>query len=216
MKRTDCREQLLNAGVAALHSKGFNGCGVQEITEAAGVPKGSFYNYFESKEVFSADVLEHYWEQGAKKNLAVLSDESIPALERLRIYFSQRAAHHTANQFERGCMIGNLATEVTGQSRLVRDRLAGLFAGWVRVMANCVREAQDNGEITLDLDAVTIASFLVNAWQGAVMRAKVDRDSSSLDQFQEIVFSRLLVKGDKGAAKETVVRHEALAAAATI
>jgi TetR/AcrR family transcriptional repressor of nem operon len=209
MKRADCHEKLLNAGVAALHSKGFNGCGVQEITEAAGVPKGSFYNYFESKEAFSAEVLEHYWEQGASKNLAVLSDESIPAIDRLKTYFSQRRDHHAANHFERGCMIGNLATEVTGQSRLVRDRLAGLFAGWVRVMANCVREAQLNGEIASDLDAVTLAAFLVNAWQGAVMRAKVDRDSTSLDQFHEVVFSRLLVKKQSGA-------HEALAGAATI
>ena len=184
----------MKAGVAALHSKGFNGCGVQEITEAAGVPKGSFYNYFESKEVFSAAVLEHYWEQGARQNLAILSDESIPALTRLKTYFSQRAAVHAAGRFERGCMIGNLATEVTGQSRLVRDQLAGLFAGWVRVVANCVLEAQNNGEIDSDLDAVTLASFLVNAWQGAVMRAKVDRDSTSLDQFDEVVFSRLLVR----------------------
>src|ERR1700722_4956768 len=105
MKHADSREQLLNAGVEALHSKGFNGCGVQEITDAAGVPKGSFYNYFESKEAFSAAVLEHYWEEGARKNLAVLSDESIPALTRLKTYFSQRAEVHAAGDFERGCMI---------------------------------------------------------------------------------------------------------------
>ena len=209
MKRVDCREQLLNAGVAALHSKGFNGCGVQEITEAAGVPKGSFYNYFESKEAFSAEVLEHYWEQGAKKNLAILSDESIPALERLKTYFTQRAEVHEAGHYERGCMLGNLATEVTGQSRLVRDRLAGLFAGWVRVVGNCVREAQQNGEIDSSIDPMTLAGFLVNAWQGGVMRAKVDRDSSSLDHFFEVVFSRLLVKGHSAG-------REALAATGTL
>jgi len=139
-------------------------------------------------------VLEHYWQQGAQKNLAILSDESIPALTRLKTYFSQRADAHAASQFERGCMIGNLATEVTGQSRLVRDRLAGVFAGWVRVVGNCIREAQQNGEIDSDLDPITLAGFLVNAWQGAVMRAKVDRDSTSMDQFLEVVFSRLLVK----------------------
>src|ERR1700733_5315392 len=119
MPRANVKEQLIEAGLKTLIERGFNGCGVQEITEAAGVPKGSFYNYFESKEAFSADVLEHYWEQGAQKNLAVLSDEGIPALERLKTYFSQRAAVHAAGHFERGCMIGNLATEVTGQSRLV-------------------------------------------------------------------------------------------------
>lgn len=209
MKRIDGREQLLNAGVAALHSKGFNGCGVQEITGAAGVPKGSFYNYFESKEAFSAEVLEHYWEQGAQKNLAVLSDESIPALVRLKTYFSQRADVHAAGHYERGCMIGNLATEVTGQSRLVRDRLAGLFAGWVRVVGNCVREAQQNGEIDGEMDPMTLAAFLVNAWQGAVMRAKVDRDSTSLDQFMEVVFSQLLAKGH-------TATHEVLAATGTL
>lgn len=195
MKRVDHREELLNAGVAALHSKGFNGCGVQEITGAAGVPKGSFYNYFESKEAFSAEVLEHYWEQGARKNLEILSDESIPALTRLKTYFSQRAAVHAAGHYERGCMLGNLATEVTGESRLVRDRLAGLFAGWVRVVGNCIREAQQNGEIDSALDPMTLAEFLINAWQGAVMRAKVDRDSGSLDRFMDVVFSRLLAKG---------------------
>lgn len=209
MKRVDGRELLLNAGVAGLHSKGFNGCGVQEITEAAGVPKGSFYNYFESKEAFSAEVLEHYWEQGAQKNLAVLSDESMPAIERLRTYFSQRAQVHAAGHFERGCMIGNLATEVTGQSRLVRDRLAGLFASWVRVVANCIREGQQGGEIDSTLDPVTLASFLVNAWQGAVMRAKVDRDSTSLDQFTEVVFTQLLVRNHSA-------RREALAATGTL
>ncbi len=195
MKRVDGRELLLNAGVAALHSKGFNGCGVQEITETAGVPKGSFYNYFESKEAFSAEVLEHYWEQVAQKKLAVLSDESMPPIERLKTYFSQKGGGPlAAGHYERGCMIGNLATEVTGQSRLVRDRLAGLVAGWVRVVANCLREAQQGGEIDSTLDPVTLASFLVNAWQGAVMRAKVDRDSTSLDQFTEVVFTHLLVK----------------------
>lgn len=174
-----------------MHSKGFNGCGVQEITEAAGVPKGSFYNYFESKEVFSAEVLEHYWEHFASKSIAVLNDKSVPALVRLRNYFLQRAEVHAAGNYELGCMIGNLATEVTGQSRLVRDRLAGLFAEWARVVANCVRDAQLAGEIDSDLSPETIASFLVNAWQGAVMRGKVDRDSSAFDQFFDVVFSKL-------------------------
>src|SRR5580658_7624587 len=142
MKRNDCREQLLNAGVAALHSKGFNGCGVQEITESAGVPKGSFYNYFESKEAFSMAALDYYCEHTSLKRLAMLSDESIPALTRLKTYFSERTQAHSSVHFELGCLLGNLATEVTGQSRPVRDRLASMFAGWVRIVANCVREAQ--------------------------------------------------------------------------
>ena len=65
MARPDVRERLLDAGVEIFHRCGFNGCGVQEITEAAGVPKGSFYNHFVSKEALGAAVLDRYWQQRA-------------------------------------------------------------------------------------------------------------------------------------------------------
>lgn len=63
MAKPNVRERLLDAGVEAFHRRGFNGCGVQEITEAAGVPKGSFYNHFASKEALGAAVLDRYWQQ---------------------------------------------------------------------------------------------------------------------------------------------------------
>jgi TetR/AcrR family transcriptional repressor of nem operon len=62
MARPNVRERLLDAGVEIFHRCGFNGCGVQEITEAAGVPKGSFYNHFASKEALGAAVLDSYWQ----------------------------------------------------------------------------------------------------------------------------------------------------------
>ena len=92
MARPSAKEQLIAAGLAILHERGFNGSGVQDITDAAGVPKGSFYNHFESKEAFAAEVLEHYWRQGSC-SLAMLSDERVPPLDRLRGYFDKMAAH---------------------------------------------------------------------------------------------------------------------------
>src|SRR5258708_4888280 len=70
----DVRERLLEAGVATFHRLGFNGCSVQDITEAAGVPKGSFYNHFESKEALGAAALEHFWQDGACDRLQILSE----------------------------------------------------------------------------------------------------------------------------------------------
>ena len=61
----DVRERLLEAGVQTFSKSGFNGCSVQDITDAAGVPKGSFYNHFESKEALGAAALEHYWSEGS-------------------------------------------------------------------------------------------------------------------------------------------------------
>ena len=60
MARRNVREQIVEAGLKCLLEKGFNGVGVQEITSSAGVPKGSFYNHFESKEALGAEVIERY------------------------------------------------------------------------------------------------------------------------------------------------------------
>ena len=55
------RENLLSAGLALFHAQGFNAVGIKEITDTAGVPKGSFYSYYGSKNAFAAAVLGRYW-----------------------------------------------------------------------------------------------------------------------------------------------------------
>jgi TetR/AcrR family transcriptional repressor of nem operon len=230
MRQSDMRQHLLTTGLRVLHARGFNGCGVQEITEAANVPKGSFYNHFDSKERFGAEVLGRYWEERASRALTTLSDESRPPIKRLRAYFIEKtgstektgrgatpavagtpdpapdvpgpgpertespelAAKRVA-AFARGCMIGNFAAELAGQSRLVRDRLGAVFAGWTSLLATCIREAQQDGSLSDDTDPETLAAFLIDAFEGAVLRTKVDQDASALLRFRQIVFTKLLV-----------------------
>ena len=198
MRPSDTREHLLATGLRLLHAGGFNATGVQEITEAAGVPKGSFYNHFDSKEQFGADVLGRYWEERASRALALLSDESHTPLQRLNAYFSarRRVAQRAAageNALDCGCMIGNFSAELSAQSRLVRDRLRSVFAAWTTLLANCIREAQQAGEIASDTDADTLAAFLIDAFEGAVLRMKVDRDPAPLERLEAIVFRKILV-----------------------
>jgi TetR/AcrR family transcriptional repressor of nem operon len=191
MARPSTREQLLAAGLETLFARGFNGCGVQDIAAAAGVPKGSFYNHFESKEAFAVAVLERYWQRGAA-GLAGLSDERVPPVERLRRYFDAVAAHIVADGCQ-GCMITNFSTELADQSRLVRDRLAAIFAGWRRTLESCIREAQRAGDVASDLEAGVLASFILDAWEGAILRAKVDKDPGAFEQFNRVVFDKILV-----------------------
>lgn len=74
------------AGLEALHSQGFNGCGVQDVTDAAKVPTRSFYNHFESTEALGAAALDRY-RQIPQRAARELSEESVPPIERLRSYF---------------------------------------------------------------------------------------------------------------------------------
>lgn len=175
------------AGLDVIHRFGFNGSSVQDITQAADVPKGSFYNHFASKEVFGAAILDLYWQKMATSSLPILSDEILSPIERLDQYFNQLGQELAALNYEQGCLLGNLGAELTDQSRLVRDRLSALLAGWTRSLEGCIREAQAAGQIRGDLEASVLAAFLVNAWEGTVLRAKIDRDESAIQQFKRVI-----------------------------
>ena len=190
MPRANVREQLIEAGLQTLHLHGFNGSGVQDVTDAAGVPKGSFYNHFESKEALALQALDRFWQNGAGRR-ALLSDTSVEPVERLRRYFrvlSDAVVHHN---FQRGCLIGNFSTELSAESKEIRDRLAEIYAAWSRSIESCVREAEKADRVQARLPAAVVATFLVNAWEGAVLRSKVEQDKSPLDQFERVVFASI-------------------------
>lgn len=192
MRQPGTRDHLLSIGVRVLHARGFHASGVQDITDAAQVPKGSFYTHFESKEQFGAEVLGRYWEHRASAAIAVLGDESRAPLARLKAYFAAKTLDRTAGPLASGCMIGNFSAELAGDSRLVRDRLGIVFAAWTKLLSGCIREAQAAGELHASLDPDGIAAFLIDAFEGAVLRSKVDRDATALLRFQSIVFSTIL------------------------
>ena len=191
MKQSGAREHLIGVGLKLLHARGFHACGVQDIVAAAEVPKGTFYTHFDSKERFGADVLGRYWEQRASRAQTILSDESRPPLERLKAYFASKA--QVTGPFDKGCMIGNFSAEMAAESRLMRDRLGAVLAAWTQMLATCIREARSAGELTTGQDPETIAAFLIDAFEGAVLRTKVDRDDTALKRFERIVFSVILI-----------------------
>lgn len=191
MARTDVREKLLTAGLEALHKRGFNGTGVQDITDAAKVPKGSFYNHFESKDALGVEVVERYAANGAGRR-EPLMEGSGPPLTRLRTYFKALNQLGPATGFSRGCLLGNFGTELSAQSPAIRAALAAAFDDWTKAIAQVIAEAQKAGDVSRDIPAETLANFLLNAWEGAVMRSKVEKDPAALDAFLSVTFNKIL------------------------
>jgi TetR/AcrR family transcriptional regulator, transcriptional repressor for nem operon len=192
MPRPNLREQLLSAGLDTLHRKGFNATSVQDITDAAGAPKGSFYNHFESKEALAAEAVRRYREN-ARARRAILEDAKLPPLRRLRRYFEGLNQAGVKAGFSAGCLLGNFAAELSGQSSLVRRQVHEGFAGWCDAIARVIAEAQQDGSVSRTLRPKALAEFVVHAWEGAIVRAKVEQDRGPLDLFLKVTFSRILV-----------------------
>jgi TetR/AcrR family transcriptional regulator, transcriptional repressor for nem operon len=189
--RPNLREQLLSAGLETLQQRGFNASSVQDITEAAGAPKGSFYNHFESKEALAAEVVGRY-EERSQARRSILRDASLAPLRRLRKYFQSLSQGAVQGGFSRGCLLGNFAAELSDQSPLVRDRVEEAFHAWCDEVARVIGEGQKAGAISRDFSATALAAFVIHAWEGAVLRAKLDKDRAALDLFLKVTFAKVL------------------------
>lgn len=191
MKR-DTRLKLLDAGVAILHTQGYHKTGIKQVLDHVEVPKGSFYHYFESKEAFGHAVLDHYSSAQLRTIEEALSDPAHPPLDRLRQLFEALIVHYTATDFQGGCLLGNTSQEMGNVSAAFEAHCEREFVRWRQPFAACLREAQGQGQLSADLDADEVADFLLNSWEGALLRMKVARSAQPLESFVTLVFDGLL------------------------
>jgi TetR/AcrR family transcriptional repressor of nem operon len=189
MGRPSLREKLASSAVDTLHANGFKGCSIQDITDAAGVPKGSFFNHFESKEELAIDALQRYLENSGKE---LLLDNTVSPLQRLKNHFNFLFQKLEQSGFERGCLIGHFATEMAHEYPKMREELRLVFETWCGAVESIIREAQTSGEVDPRHDPGQLARFLVNAWEGAVVRLKITKDRAAIDDFLQICFKMLL------------------------
>lgn len=186
------RAQLLDAGLRLIHTRSFNGSGVKDITAAAGVPKGSFYSYFPSKEAFGVAVLSYYWSKIDRDFGPLLRDPAVGPELRIRQFFRAMTDDNEAHHFTMGCLIGNLSLEYADHSPLMRRELAELMERWEDQLAGCIRVAQQQGAIPADADARDLSAMVIEAWEGAVLRGRIDQRRRPYDRFDTDVLPRLL------------------------
>ncbi|MEO5658186.1 MAG: TetR/AcrR family transcriptional regulator [Polaromonas sp.] len=187
----ETRELLLRAGLEVLTEKGFSAAGLDEILRRVGVPKGSFYHYFESKEAFGAELIERYAAYFARKLERHLGDTSLSPLARLHSFVAAAQAAMACHDFRRGCLIGNLGQEMGALPESFRGRLQTVFADWQSRFASCLMAAQEAGELSRQSDCDELAAFFWIGWEGAVLRAKLERSAQPLELFGRVFFAGL-------------------------
>lgn len=189
MSRPNVREKIAESALEQFHQRGLHACSVEDITKAAGVPKGSFYNHFGSKEELAAETVRRYRAASAWRGAAV---DGLGPLATIRARFESVRDRMVATQFGRGCLLANFGGEVSDETPAVRAELTEAFAGWSGNVTTLIRAAQDAGEMQPGGDPDQLGRFLINAWEGAVTRAKVEKSAQPMDDFFLVAFTHLL------------------------
>jgi TetR/AcrR family transcriptional repressor of nem operon len=194
MSKTDTREILIDHGLKALLDNGYDGTGIGPVLKSAGIPKGSFYHFFESKEAFALAVLETYAQRYRSVRSEILSDRSEAPISRLRHYFNYLERLFDDDGVH-GCLFGSLSQSTTLRSDAFRSKLNRTFAEWQGELAQVLREAQERGDLSATLDTDQTAAFVIDAYEGALMRARAEESAAPLRRFTSITLERLLPSG---------------------
>ena len=189
--KTDIPRLLTEAGNQLFTRCGYHATGIQQITDQAGVPKGSFYNHFDSKEAFAAAIIQHYAQWVDEAWDRCLLDAPTPAVEVVRHIFTRFIAHHEQTGCQ-GCLVGNFAAEVAETSELCCGVLNTALSGWRTRLADLLRRAQTEGGVRADVDANLLAAFFWDAWEGALLRMKIEHHTQALKDTVALMLDRLL------------------------
>ncbi len=188
----ETRDRILEAGSKAIVAKSYNGCGLNEILGAAGVPKGSFYHYFKSKEGFGVAVIEQSADGHSANLRKYFTDRSHSPLNRLRAFYTMAHDHYAEHGPTRQCLIAKLALEIAQLSEPMRAAIKCGYDEWGLLHAKLLREAQAEGELDASVDAEALGNAILHAWEGATIRMQIDQDVSPLTEFMDTVLERLV------------------------
>ena len=187
----ETKTKLLEAGVALFSQRGYSGVGLKELLQTVNVPKGSFYNYFDSKEDFARHTIAYYGSLFEHLLNQVINEPDSTAVQRFENLFTALIRVLEKKNFTEGCLIGDLSTELGDVSESCRnslDKVLDLFAASFETL---VRQGQADGSVRVDIDATDLAAFSLDAWEGSLIRMRLKKDKMPLEQSKRLILQYL-------------------------
>lgn len=187
-KMIDAPKQLLDTGLEVFLEKGYSATGINELLAKAGVPRGSFYHYFKSKEAFGLNIVDLYADQVTQMLVRNLGNSKLPPLARIKALMDESSEGMAKSEFRKGCLIGNLGHEIEALPESFREKLMQVLSGWESSLEACLVEARDRGDIPESTDCSRVAELFWVGWEGAVFRSKLEQSCRPLELFADYFF----------------------------
>lgn len=191
MSRKYNANEILDNGIDLFRKQGYHKTGINDVLKTSGIPKGSFYNFFDNKQDFGIQVIQRYGEFTLNMMREYLKDTSYTPLQRLINFYRASSDINISEGLNKGCLLCNLSGELGATEPIIADVIEEEYMQWIAALSDCVDEGQKDGEIITTFPAVEIATFINNNFSGAVSRMKASRSSESLEVFIKITFESI-------------------------
>jgi TetR/AcrR family transcriptional repressor of nem operon len=196
-RRSDhTREALITAGIEQLSEHGYHGTGIKQILDEVNVPKGSFYNFFASKEAFVAEVIGHYSRDLLNQLSEFMTAEgkTLTPIEQLRTIYRYSLKQYASHEFKKSCLVGSIATEISAESEMCRIELEAAMKQWLIFFSAIFEQAQIQQLVRDDISPTDMAAVYWAAWEGALIKMKMSADTQPVKKIMELMIETLLKK----------------------
>ena len=186
------REALITTGIEQLSLHGYHGTGIKQILDAVNVPKGSFYNYFASKEAFVAEILREYSQQYLQMLDHYLSQSEQTPLDKIKTIYEFMLTQHASQDCQRGCLVGSIAAEIGNQSEACQAAMLASVTFSKSRISDLIQQAQNSQQIRNDLTADQITNTFWATWEGSLLKMKMEGSIDSAKETLYIMLDHLL------------------------
>lgn len=187
------KKEILKASISIMREKGYHGTSIKDLADAAGIPKGSIYNYFENKEDYAKEALYFYYYELNGLKFDIFDDTEIKPLDRIKGFYKARIEDYKHEQkYKLGCFVGNLTQEMSGVNEDINKVTESIHRDNALKIKICLQAAIDDGDFRNDRDIEGLSNYIVCSWQGSLLRSKAENQHYNLDNFYRILVEILL------------------------
>jgi AcrR family transcriptional regulator len=171
------RERILQEAEHLIHLRGFHGTTMDDIAKSCKMTKANLFHHYESKEDLGLAVLDSKIGDYRRGRMDPLCgcDDPLEAVDRL---FREAGKFFGGNGCKAGCLVANIALEMSDINEGFRKRASGFFAEWAKGVAECLAAAKARGYFGATLDPKAAAEAVVSLYEGGVMLSRAHRDPS--------------------------------------
>ncbi len=180
-------QKIIFAGLKLIYENGYHAASINNIVKAAGIPKGSFYYYFSTKEEFLVQTLEFFSAHRVAAYEAAFADSSYSPVSRVIRFFESFPDRLTDLERLSIKFFFKIAQELRSSHPEIAGIIDDYYAGFRRALASCIAEGQRTGEIAAGKDSAELASFLFFAWRGTLLNTDLSDDTGPIKLFCKIV-----------------------------
>jgi TetR/AcrR family transcriptional repressor of nem operon len=190
------RDQILNAAARLIHVQGYQSTSLDDVLRESGVGKGNFYYYFKSKEDLGYAIIDRITQAFVERSLGpAFADTDADPVTQIHAFFDRVLEAQRLRKCVGGCVMGNLASELSDVHEGFRQRLASIFDLWRVHLAEAVSRGQARGRLRADVDASRVAQFLVAGLEGSILLSKVTKDITVMERCVEELKRHLTLYG---------------------